>query len=167
MHPLIFRLRLFHCVTMIFIAPADHKAQTEWALGIKKSIVDYLQEGSDGKFYYRMVDTVLSRDKNWVRWKMENCHPFTRDRIPTVDSLDAKSGAQKAIRKSVLRVVGKSPGLEYMSSDGTEKGLTKIKEADRYVPLVRMVYCLPSAHQMSVLLRQVQLYMRRRSKWPT
>lgn len=120
---------------MIIILSADRKAQTEWALGIKTSIANYLQEGSDGKFYYRMVDTVLSRDKNWVRWKMENCHPFTRDRVSTADSLGAKSGAQQAVRRTVLRALDKSPGLEYMSSDGTEKGLVKLKEANRYVPL--------------------------------
>jgi THO complex subunit 1 len=132
---------------MMISHSADREAQTEWALGIKNAIANYLQEGSDGKFYYRMVDTVLSRDKNWVRWKMENCHPFTRDRVPTTDTLGAKSGAQQAVRRSMLRALKESPGLEYMSSDGTEKGLVKLKGTDRYAPLVRLTSHPSSAHK--------------------
>ncbi|KAF2267932.1 nuclear matrix protein [Lojkania enalia] len=121
------------CATVITILSADRKAQTEWALGIKNSIANYLQEGPDGKFYYRMVDTVLSRDKNWVRWKMENCQPFTRDRIPTKHFLDAKSGAQIELsRKAVTKPSGKTLGLGYLSNTDAEKGLEALKRADRF-----------------------------------
>ncbi|KAF2788969.1 hypothetical protein K505DRAFT_254340 [Melanomma pulvis-pyrius CBS 109.77] len=122
---------------------------TEWALGIKTSIANYLQEGSDGKFYYRMVDTVLSRDKNWVRWKMENCHPFTRDRVSSADFLGAKPGAQQAVRRTVLKALDESPGLEYMSSDGTEKGLAKLKEANSFTP--------PSAESYAKIIQMADL----------
>lgn len=126
------------CATIMIILSADRKAQTQWALGIKKAIADYLQDGPDGKFYYRMVDTVLSRDKNWVRWKMENCQPFTRDRVPTKDFQEAKSGAESELRrKTVSRPMGKNSSLQFLNSDA-EKGLAKLKQADRYVPLARL-----------------------------
>lgn len=122
---------------MIF--SADRTAQTKWASGIKTAIANYLQDGPDGKFYYRMVDTVLSRDKNWVRWKMENCQPFTRDRVPTKDFLDAKSVGQTELgRKGVAKPMGKNSSLMFLSNTDAEKGLAKLKEADRYVPVVRL-----------------------------
>jgi THO complex subunit 1 len=123
----------------VIIPSADREAQTEWALGIKNSIANYLQDGPDGKFYYRMVDTVLSRDKNWVRWKMENCQPFTRDRVSTKHFLDAKSGAQTELgRKTVGKPQSKKSTLLFLSNTDAEKGLTKLKQADRYVPVVRL-----------------------------
>ncbi|KAF2738148.1 nuclear matrix protein-like protein [Polyplosphaeria fusca] len=108
--------------------------QTAWALGIKNTVANYLQDGPDGKFYYRMVDTVLSRDKNWVRWKMENCKPFTRDRVPTNDILEAKSGAEKEVkRKTVTKPFGISSSVGYLSNTAGGKGLAKLK-VGRYIP---------------------------------
>lgn len=106
---------------------------TEWALGIKNAIANYLQEGPDGKFYYRMVDTVLSRDKNWVRWKMENCQPFTRDRVPTGSFLQAKSGAQKAVvNKKASRPLGVPHTLDFLYNTEAEKGLSQLRQRDRF-----------------------------------
>ncbi|KAF2712635.1 hypothetical protein K504DRAFT_464705 [Pleomassaria siparia CBS 279.74] len=122
---------------------------TEWALGIKTSITNYLQEGTEGKFYYRMVDTVLSRDKNWVRWKMENCHPFTRDRVSPPDCLGAKSGAQGAVKSHVLKLVNQSRGLEYMSTDNAQRRLAKLKEADSFI--------LPSAESYAKSIQMADL----------
>ncbi|EAT84514.2 hypothetical protein SNOG_08238 [Parastagonospora nodorum SN15] len=105
---------------------------TEWALGIKTAIANYLQEGPDGKFYYRMVDTVLSRDKNWVRWKMENCQPFTRDRVATKDFLKAKSGAQKAVANKANRKPMGVPGsLKFLYNTEAETGLAQLRNAEK------------------------------------
>ncbi|KAI4656147.1 hypothetical protein J4E93_000866 [Alternaria ventricosa] len=106
---------------------------TEWALGIKTAIANYLQEGPDGKFYYRMVDTVLSRDKNWVRWKMENCQPFTRDRVPTTDFQQAKSGAQKAVvGKKASKPMGVPGSLNFLYNNEADKGLSQLRQSDRF-----------------------------------
>ena len=119
-------------VAKINILPADHNAQTEWALGIKNAIANYLQEGPDGKFYYRMVDTVLSRDKNWVRWKMENCQPFTRDRVPTQNFLQAKSGAQKAVvSKKATKPMSAPNALDFLFNTEAERGLSQLRHHDR------------------------------------
>ena len=119
---------------MIIFHSADHKAQTEWALGIKIAIGNYLQEGPDGKFYHRMVDTVLSRDKNWVRWKMENCKPFTRDRVPPTDFQQAKSGAQRAVvSKKAAKPMGVPSMFDFLYNNEVEKGLSQLRKNDRYV----------------------------------
>jgi THO complex subunit 1 len=110
------------------------RAQTEWALGTKNAIANYLQEGPDGKFYYRMVDTVLSRDKNWVRWKMENCQPFTRDRVATKDFLEAKSGARLAVQsKKNPKPMNVPSTFKFLYNTEAETGLAQLRQADRYV----------------------------------
>ncbi|KAK5216847.1 hypothetical protein LTR72_010217 [Exophiala xenobiotica] len=65
---------------------------TKWAQSTRSSIAAYLQQGNgnEGKFYYRMVDTVLSRDKNWVRWKAENCPPISRESVTAQAYLQAR-----------------------------------------------------------------------------
>ncbi|KAJ4514897.1 hypothetical protein HRR83_003182 [Exophiala dermatitidis] len=70
---------------------------TKWAQSTRAAIASYLQQGNgnEGKFYYRMVDTVLSRDKNWVRWKAENCPSISRDPVPPHAYLEAKDTLTK------------------------------------------------------------------------
>ena len=75
----------------------------QWALKTRTEIASYLQQGLEGKFYYRMVDTVLSRDKNWVHWKAENCLPIERPPVPASDFEHAKAGAQVACANKKLR----------------------------------------------------------------
>lgn len=112
---------------------SDFEAQTEWALGVKTAIANYLQEGPDGKFYYRMVDTVLSRDKNWVRWKMENCQPFTRKKVDTANFLTSKSDAVRAVAKKRPMDPARVPGsLDFLYNTEAEKGLSQLRRRDRY-----------------------------------
>ncbi|KAF1959864.1 nuclear matrix protein-like protein [Byssothecium circinans] len=112
---------------------------TEWALGIKNAIANYLQDGPDGKFYYRMVDTVLSRDKNWVRWKMRSCKSFTRPRVPAETYEEAKSGAQKAGNlKKVPGPTKATQTLQFLSKTGSGKGLSQLRHNQRtYAESVR------------------------------
>lgn len=63
---------------------------------MRQSIATYLQQqgpGNDGKHYYRMVDSVLSRDKNWVRWKAEACPLITKDAL----EFETIASAQKTL----------------------------------------------------------------------
>jgi THO complex subunit 1 len=76
---------------------------TRWAQSMRSSIATYLQQGgngNEGKFYYRMVDTVLSRDKNWVRWKAENCPPITRDSVLAQTYLDARDTLTRQVEQA-------------------------------------------------------------------
>ncbi|KAI9828185.1 MAG: hypothetical protein M1826_006113 [Phylliscum demangeonii] len=74
-----------------------------WATEAKAEIGTYLQHGLEGKFYYRMVDTVLCRDKNWVRWKAESCPPIEVPPVSPQVWLDSMDGADKACEEMQLR----------------------------------------------------------------
>lgn len=72
-----------------------------WALTTKASIASYLQQGdgNEGKFYYRMVDTVLSRDKNWVRWKAYSCPGIEKPPVSGEEHLRSQQTLQKLCTK--------------------------------------------------------------------
>ena len=106
--------------------------QAKWANTTRSEIAAYLQQGPEGKFYYRMVDTVLSRDKNWVHWKAEGCPPIARDRVSAKDFWEAEKGAQKACANKKLRTtpIG-SLDLRFLSDGGDAEGMEKLKNPER------------------------------------
>ncbi|KAF1986972.1 hypothetical protein K402DRAFT_393121 [Aulographum hederae CBS 113979] len=67
----------------------------EWAIHTKKKIEDYLKSRDDGAIYCRMVDTVLSRDKNWTRWKQEGCPEIKRPPVEMAEILQARAMSSK------------------------------------------------------------------------
>lgn len=71
---------------------------SKWATASRQVISNYLSTTSDGKLFNRMVDTVLARDKNWIRWKVEGCPSIVRGPISTHSELDARRGARQATR---------------------------------------------------------------------
>ena len=126
-----FALFLTSCVASLI------PSQATWASNMKTEIATYLQQGAEGKFYYRMVDTVLSRDKNWVRWKAENCPPIQRDSVSSMDFTSAKVGAQKACANKKLRATpGGSLDLGFLSDGENLIGLQKLKNAERLTPIL-------------------------------
>lgn len=99
---------------------------------MRTDIAAYLQQGTEGKFYYRMVDTVLSRDKNWVRWKAENCPPFQRASVSAEAFLDAKNGAQKACANKRLRATPLGTlDLSFLSDEENADGLNRLRDSTR------------------------------------
>ena len=108
--------------------------QAKWATAMKGKIASYLQDGPDGKFYYRMVDTVLTRDKNWVRWKLESCPPISRAPTSSEDLSKAiaainKTGANKRLRPAPMG----SLNLDFLSKPEEVNSLQSLKEFDRWV----------------------------------
>ncbi|KAL4793809.1 THO complex subunit 1 transcription elongation factor-domain-containing protein [Aspergillus venezuelensis] len=110
---------------------SDEDAQ--WAVKMRKSIEGYLQEGAGGKFYYRMVDTVLSRDKNWVRWKAEGCPPIEKPAVSVDEHLGARDKATKTYANKRLR---SSPmgslNLKFLSDSESLSGGERLKEPERF-----------------------------------
>ncbi|KAL2832411.1 THO complex subunit 1 transcription elongation factor-domain-containing protein [Aspergillus cavernicola] len=104
-----------------------------WAVKMRKSIEEYLQQGVGGKFYYRMVDTVLSRDKNWVRWKAEACPQIERPAVSVDEYLNAREHAKKAYGNKRLR---SSPmgslDLKFLSESESVSGVDRLKEPERF-----------------------------------
>lgn len=73
---------------------------------------------------------------------MENCQPFTRDRVATQDFLQAKSGARQALQtKKNPKPMGVPGSLKFLYNTEAETGLARLRQADRYV--------FPSAGQSS------------------
>ncbi len=100
---------------------------------MKKAIAEYLRQGFEGPFFYRMVETVLSRDKNWVRWKIESCPPIERPAISPEEHIAAKTAARKATTNKRLRAkpLG-SLDLSFLSEADGAKGMEKLKDPSRY-----------------------------------
>lgn len=104
-----------------------------WVLSMRKRIEGYLREAPGGNFYYRMVDTVLSRDKNWARWKAEGCPPIERPAVSVPDYLTARDNAVKTYANKRLRP---SPmgalDLKFLSDSEALANVERLKESDRF-----------------------------------
>ncbi len=99
---------------------------------MRNDIADYLQQGTEGRFYYRMVDTVLSRDKNWVHWKAEGCPPIQRDPVSAHDFAEAETGAQRACANKRLRPAPMgSLDLKFLTDRSDTDGMEKLKDPER------------------------------------
>ena len=112
--------------------------QAKWASQMKADIAAYLQQGSEGKFFYRMVDTVLSRDKNWVRWKAEGCPPFQRPSVSPDDFQDARRSAKRTCTNKRMRATPLgSLDLHFLTDGEVLGGLERLKDSGRYsIPTV-------------------------------
>ncbi|EFR04301.1 THO complex subunit 1 [Nannizzia gypsea CBS 118893] len=105
----------------------------KWATQMRSSIASYLQKGADGKFYFRMVDTVLTRDKNWVRWKAEGCPPIERPPVPVQSHLDTQSSAVKITANRRLRSTPMgSLDLGFLAAESNLGDLDRLKEPERF-----------------------------------
>ncbi|OJD28489.1 hypothetical protein ACJ73_00088 [Blastomyces percursus] len=105
----------------------------KWASQMKTSIASYLQQGSEGKFYYRMVDTVLTRDKNWVRWKAEACPPIERTSVSIQDYLDTQASAIKVSTSKRLRSAPLgSLDLNFLMEDKNINSMDRLKHPNRF-----------------------------------
>ncbi|CAM1502847.1 Fc.00g076230.m01.CDS01 [Cosmosporella sp. VM-42] len=119
--------------SVMYIDQILSEDDTKWANEMKKSIADYLRQGSDGPYFYRMVETVLARDKNWVRWKIEACHSIKRDPVSPATFVEAKNTAQRAATSKRLRPVpmGAVP-LDFLRSEDGDAAMEKLKAQERY-----------------------------------
>jgi THO complex subunit 1 len=100
---------------------------------MKKSIADYLRQGAEGPYFYRMVETVLSRDKNWVRWKSENCPSIELAAISPEAFAEAKRTAQRTATNKRLRAMpmGSLP-LGFLQETDEQAAMEKLKSEERY-----------------------------------
>lgn len=100
---------------------------------MKKIIADYLRQGADGPYFYRMVETVLARDKNWVRWKIEGCQPIKRDPVSPSIFVEAKGNVQRmAISKRLRAVPMGSVSLDFLKEEDEETAMGRLKAKERY-----------------------------------
>lgn len=108
--------------------------QQEWLMTMRKSIRDYLSKGDQA--YFRMVETVLARDQNWVRWKIEYCPPIFKEAVSVGLYAEAKSSARKTI--APRRLKDTPPGaidLTFLHEADKAKGLDGLRDPARFTEL--------------------------------
>ncbi|KAI9373952.1 THO complex subunit 1 transcription elongation factor-domain-containing protein [Aspergillus egyptiacus] len=129
-----------------------------WTIKMRKAIEEYLQEGVGGKFYYRMVDTVLSRDKNWVRWKAEACPQIERPAVSVDEYISAcehakKSYANKRLRSSPMG----SLDLKFLSESESSSSVERLKEPERFtVPTAESLMRVIEDHEFDIDMAQTK-----------
>lgn len=106
---------------------------TNWVLDMKRKIADYLKLGPEGPYFYRMVETVLSRDKNWVHWKVENCPPIEMAPVSPQVFLDAKIAAGKlATAKKMRDAPMGSMNWDFLQDEDPDEAWKKLENPERY-----------------------------------
>jgi len=98
---------------------------------MRKNIRDYLSKGDQA--YFRMVETVLARDQNWVRWKIEYCPPIFREAVSVELHSEAKSSARKTV--APRRLKDTPPGaidLTFLHEADGARGLDSLRDPARF-----------------------------------
>lgn len=105
----------------------------KWVLETKKSIGEYLKRDHDGPFFHRMVDSVLSRDKHWVHWKIESCPPIELPAIQPDAYLESKKTTKKITTKKRMRPTPMgSLDLTFLSEADPTINMERLKNPSRF-----------------------------------
>lgn len=106
---------------------------TKWVEKTKQRIIDYVKSNHDGHFFFRMVETVLTRDKNWVRWKYEGCPPIERPPLSGETFVEARLNVAKmAATKRVRPTPMGSLSLDFLNDEDEDSALEKLKDPERH-----------------------------------
>lgn len=106
----------------------------KWATAMKTDISKYLLSTTpDGPFFLRLVETVLIRDKNWVRWKIENCPPIELPAVtPQEWAATMKSAKDQTTNKRIRKEAMGSLSLEFLNDEQDAHAVEKLKDPERY-----------------------------------
>ncbi|KAL2132487.1 hypothetical protein VTI74DRAFT_3730 [Chaetomium olivicolor] len=106
---------------------------TKWATDMTDAIVDYLKQGVEGPYFNRMVETVLARDKNWVRWKIENCPSIELPPLSPETFVESRATATKLATTKRLRPTPMgSLSLDFLGDENETSAMEKLKNPERY-----------------------------------
>ncbi|KAI1460587.1 THO complex subunit 1 transcription elongation factor-domain-containing protein [Annulohypoxylon moriforme] len=104
-----------------------------WATHMKTRIQNYIQAENDGFFFFRVLESVISRDKGWVRWKVESCPPIKKDPVSPDDFVEARASARRMATNKRLRAVPMgSLSLEFLKEEDSETAMEKLKDPERW-----------------------------------
>ncbi|KAK5169471.1 uncharacterized protein LTR77_005447 [Saxophila tyrrhenica] len=110
---------------------------SKWAVQTRSNITSYLSSSPEGRLFNRMVETVLARDKNWIRWKVESCPSIVKDPASTESEIEARKRLRDATK--IRRLSERPPVAMDVSflDEGQNGGLAALKNPSRYtVPIV-------------------------------
>lgn len=99
---------------------------------MKDRITSYIQADSDGFFFFRVVESVISRDKGWVRWKVENCPPIERPSVSPVEFNEAKANAKRLATSRRPKAGLNSLSLAFMDEKGNGQSLDRLKDPAKW-----------------------------------
>ena len=100
---------------------------------MKERIASYLRRGLDGPYFYRTVETVLARDKNWVIWKMAGCPPIQRDPVAASTFAQSKTAAQRMATAKRLRPMPMGAvSLDFLRGEDAAAAMEKLMAEERY-----------------------------------
>lgn len=104
----------------------------KWATDFKQRIAEHMRRDTPGRLFYRMVDTVLARDKNWVYWKMAGCPLITRPPVTPSVYKEAQDSAKRLATNKRLRPhpMG-AVNLDFLHTTD-EDPLATLKDPKRY-----------------------------------
>lgn len=100
---------------------------------MKDRITVYLQSGPDGYFFFRIVDSVLSRDKGWVYWKAESCPPIERPAVSPAEYSEAMANIRNVATSKKFRKPPMSAlSLNFLKEDDGGAALERLKDPTRW-----------------------------------
>jgi len=106
---------------------------TKWVKSMRERITSYLQAGPDGFFFFRVVESVLSRDKGWVRWKIESCPPIERPAVSPSEFREAMDGARRLATNKRLRPTPMGAlDLNFLQEEDGDAAMEKLKDPARW-----------------------------------
>lgn len=112
-----------------------------WAVETRKTIEKYLEEGNgtEGRYYLRMVNMVLSRDKNWTFWKAEGCPTIARDSVEATVEHDSQEALQK-VASDANAPLYKPKGYDMLAFLASNEPVESLKEQKMAVPTLEQYY---------------------------
>ncbi|KAH9906171.1 THO complex subunit 1 transcription elongation factor-domain-containing protein [Xylariomycetidae sp. FL2044] len=104
-----------------------------WAKAMKDRITSYIQAEPDGFFFFRVIESVISRDKNWVRWKVESCPEIKRDPVAPAEFNEAVVSVKRIATNKRLRPTPMgSLSLDFLKEENSETAMEKLKDPSRW-----------------------------------
>lgn len=108
-----------------------------WVLETRKNIEKLLEEGNgaEGRYYLRMVNMVLSRDRNWTFWKADGCPAISRPSVEPETAMSSQQSLAKLTKSATLPLTRPkgSMQLQFLSESALQNGSgSQVPTLDEY-----------------------------------
>ena len=106
-----------------------------WCTETRQQIEDYLGQtgGLEGRYYLRMVNMVLSRDRNWSYWKAAGCPPISQPPVPESDISSSQTTLQN-LSQTANKPLTKVKGVDQLSFLSQPQHISELRAKRVHVP---------------------------------